>query len=223
LRTLVTHPRIGVAVLSGRSLPDIKRRISLRGVIYGGNHGLEIEGPRLRFRSPSARGFERRLRLAGSALEALVGAVPGAELERKRFAVAVHYRRVARWRLRALGDMVRRAADEHGLALLKGKKVWDVVPPGLGGKSQGVSLIQEYFKRRARRRETVMLYFGDDATDLEAFRRLRQGAISVRVGGRSGAAAFRLRGVSEVHALLRWIETAIASVVSPTLLYIWQF
>ena len=41
-------------VLSGRSLSDIKKRIGIRKIYYGGNHGLDISGPNLRYTHPKA-------------------------------------------------------------------------------------------------------------------------------------------------------------------------
>ena len=35
-----------LAIISGRSLSDIKGRVGLRRVFYGGNHGLDIRAPR---------------------------------------------------------------------------------------------------------------------------------------------------------------------------------
>ncbi|MGH7465568.1 MAG: trehalose-phosphatase, partial [Longimicrobiales bacterium] len=34
-----------IALVSGRSLADLRRRVVLERVYYAGNHGLEIEGP----------------------------------------------------------------------------------------------------------------------------------------------------------------------------------
>src|SRR3989304_7268611 len=49
LNKLSTNPRCGVAIISGRSISDIKALVGLKNIIYAGNHGLEIEGPKIRF------------------------------------------------------------------------------------------------------------------------------------------------------------------------------
>ena len=46
IRTLieVLREHYPIAVISGRSLQDLKCRVALPGLIYGGNHGAEMEG-----------------------------------------------------------------------------------------------------------------------------------------------------------------------------------
>jgi len=36
-------PRVYLAIISGRSLEDLRRKVGVSGIIYVGNHGLEIE------------------------------------------------------------------------------------------------------------------------------------------------------------------------------------
>src|SRR3989338_2958726 len=43
---------VTTAVMSGRNLTDIKNIIGINGIIYLGNHGLEIEGPKIKFTHP---------------------------------------------------------------------------------------------------------------------------------------------------------------------------
>ncbi len=205
LRRLAASPRVGLAVLSGRSLADLRRRVGLRGIVYGGCHGLEIEGPGLRFRHPRASSIRPRLRMAAAALDRVVPRFPGAYLERKGLAVAVHYRGVSPSRVRTLHRWTRRAGAEAALAILPGKKVWDLVPPGHRGKARAVRLIRDHLKKRVRGKSLLTVYAGDDATDAEAFRSLGARGLGIQVGGARRAAAYRLRGVPEVHALLRWI------------------
>src|SRR3989338_7898901 len=39
------HPAFHVTVVSGRSLGDLRARVDLPGIVYVGNHGLEVFGP----------------------------------------------------------------------------------------------------------------------------------------------------------------------------------
>src|SRR3981081_374382 len=38
--------RAPVAILSGRDLDDVRRRVALDGIVYAGSHGFDIAGPR---------------------------------------------------------------------------------------------------------------------------------------------------------------------------------
>src|SRR5271166_3753400 len=45
ITTLAGRPITSVAILSGRALEDVKTLVGIDGLIYAGNHGLEIQGP----------------------------------------------------------------------------------------------------------------------------------------------------------------------------------
>src|SRR5204863_7005888 len=92
LARLAASPRARVAVVSGRALSDLQRRVGLAGLVYGGCHGLEVAGDGWRFRHPRAR--TRALAGARRALAAGAARLPGARVEWKGLAVALHYRRV---------------------------------------------------------------------------------------------------------------------------------
>ena len=56
LSELSNSPKCKLAIISGRGLKDIINIIGLKGIIYSGNHGLEIKGPKIKFATPvSAR------------------------------------------------------------------------------------------------------------------------------------------------------------------------
>ncbi|HEV8663430.1 MAG TPA: trehalose-phosphatase, partial [Candidatus Methylomirabilis sp.] len=128
LARLAAASRVGLAILSGRSLPDLKRRVGLRGIVYGGCHGLEIRGPGLRFRHPQASVLRRRIRAAAAVLTRDIPEFPGAHLESKGLALAVHYRGLSPSRRTALHRWVKGVAARAALAILPGKQVWDLVP-----------------------------------------------------------------------------------------------
>ena len=43
--------RIAIGIISGRSLEEIRGRVGICGIIYAGNHGMEIMGPSVVFSS----------------------------------------------------------------------------------------------------------------------------------------------------------------------------
>jgi len=210
LRRLAAHPRVRLAILSGRSLADIKARVGLGNVVYGGCHGLEIEGAGVGFRHPQAGARVSLVRTAARLLARRLDRVPGAFLERKGLTVSLHYRRVARGRR---DDLLRLAARVErqvpGLKILPGKDVVEFIPQVGWGKGQAASWIARRLARTLRPRHAVILYAGDDATDEAAFAALKGRGMTIRVGARRGGAAYAVRGVREIHALLRWIARTI--------------
>src|SRR6266487_3770255 len=79
--------RAPVAILSGRDLDDVRRRVNLDGIVYTGSHGFDIAGPH-GLRRQMATEFLPKLDMAEKELHAVLGGISGARVERKRFSVA---------------------------------------------------------------------------------------------------------------------------------------
>jgi len=207
LAALAVHPRVGLAILSGRALGDVRRRVGVSRVVYGGCHGLEIAGAGLAFRHPAAR--RARVAAARRLLRAAVRGLPGVRLESKGLAVSLHYRHVAAARVdevrEAVAHVARRVPD---LAVIAGHRVFDFVPRVGWDKGRAVRWIARRLGPTLPGRVTL-LYVGDDTTDEAAFAALRGRAVTVRVGAAPTAADHVVRGVREVHGLLRWIAGAL--------------
>jgi len=208
LATLAAHPRVRLAILSGRALADVRRRVGVPRVVYGGCHGLEIGGAGLAFRHPAAR--RARVAAARRLLAAAVRGIPGARLEWKGLAVSLHYRHVAAARVGEVREAVARVQRRQpGVSVVAGHKVFDLVPRVGWDKGRAARWIARRLAPRLPGRATV-LYVGDDTTDEAAFTVLRGRAVTVRVGAAPTAAGHVVRGVREVHGLLRWLVGALA-------------
>src|SRR6266705_2135848 len=85
--------RAPVAILSGRDLDDVRRRVNLDGIVYAGSHGFDIAGPR-DLRRQVATEFLPKLDVAEKELREALDGIPGARVERKRFSIGAHYRNV---------------------------------------------------------------------------------------------------------------------------------
>ena len=170
-----------VGCISGRRAEEARRLVGLDSLAYAGNHGLELlmpgdEAPRP---DPSIAGRESEaaeflVRLDGARLKAA-----GLRQEDKGPIQALHWRGAEDEA--AAESCAREIANEGGRAGLEprwGRKVLELRPAGGGGKDGAVaSLLAEDGIDRAT-------YAGDDRTDLDAFRRLRQ----LREEGRLSAA-----------------------------------
>ena len=160
-----------VGCISGRRAAEARRLVGLDSLAYAGNHGLELlmpgdESPRP---DPSIAGRETEAAefLAAAAGDRLAEA--GLRQEDKGPIQALHWRgsedeAVAESRAHELANEAGRA----GLEPRWGRKVLELRPAGGGGKDGAVaSLLADERLARAT-------YAGDDRTDLDAFRRLRQ-------------------------------------------------
>jgi trehalose 6-phosphate phosphatase len=160
-----------VGCVSGRRAEEARELVGLPGIGYAGNHGLELLLPgedKLRF-DPGVRGHEGDAAsyLAGLDREAL--AAQGIRIEDKGPIQALHWRgapdeRAAEARAREVGA----GAGRAGLDCRWGRKVLELRPKGGGGKEAAVAALL------ATDGIDAAIYAGDDRTDLDAFRRLRE-------------------------------------------------
>jgi len=193
-----------VAVVSGRDTPDVMQRVGVEGLFYAGSHGFDIrrsdgavlEGGRGDPYLPSLDAAEAEL------TESLV-AIPGAQVERTRFTVTVHYRRVAEADVGRVDSAVAATASRHpDLRRTGGKKVFNLRPNLHWDKGSAVRSLLE-----ALGSGHLPLYLGDDLTDEDAFEVLGElgGGIGIVVRGetdRPTAATYALRDTGEVAAFL---------------------
>lgn len=163
-----------VAIVSGRDRPVVERFVGLEQLVYAGSHGFDIAGPGgLRKEHERAVEFLPALDEAESRLEAALSRIPGALIERKRFAIAVHYRLVAHEHLDIVRQAVEAAVSEvkPGLRKFGGKKVFSIRPSLDWDKGRAVLwLLQELGLDRP---DILPFYIGDDETDEDAFAALR--------------------------------------------------
>jgi trehalose 6-phosphate phosphatase len=204
LRALARSPRARVGILSGRALDDIRRRVGLPELIYGGCHGLEVDGPGVAFRHPEAERHRARLAELVDELRGRLAELPGVRVESKGLAVALHYRNAppgtAERLSRVAAQSLRRSPD---LTLLRGKKVIEILPAVGWDKGECARWIRERVFGAATG-DVATLYLGDDETDEHAFAALASSSITVRVGAHAvrSHAAHRVRGVADVARLV---------------------
>jgi HAD superfamily hydrolase (TIGR01484 family) len=98
IRRLAEH--YSVAMISGRDLADVQNMVGIENIAYAGSHGFDIAGPGGQYRDQErGRRFLPALDRAEPELKNDLKDIPGARVERKLFAIAVHYRQVDRAKL----------------------------------------------------------------------------------------------------------------------------
>ncbi|MGH3441814.1 MAG: trehalose-phosphatase [Nitriliruptorales bacterium] len=170
-----------VAVVSGRDLDDVRGMVGVEGIHYAGSHGFDILAPD-GGRTQKGRGFLLDLDAAEAELRARIGGVPGARLERKRFAIAVHFRQVDPARV----EEVKAAVEEVGavqarLRVTGGKMILELRPDIDWDKGRALAWLLDELDLDDP--GVVPLYVGDDETDEDAFRELRGRGIGIVVRG----------------------------------------
>jgi trehalose 6-phosphate phosphatase len=159
LRRLVDRYAL-VACVSGRMGADARRIVGVDGIVYVGEHGLELE--------PEAERWVEPLHAFAESIDW--------PAEPKRLTTSFHYRTADDQAAAevALTRIAEQAVSE-GLRPRFGRMVLEIRPPVDADKGTAVRrLLTERGLRRA-------LYAGDDTTDLDAFRGLDGLDVAVRV------------------------------------------
>jgi len=209
LDTLARHPRYRLAIVSGRALDDLRRRVSGNDWYLAGNHGMEIEGPGGRFDHPEARRARPRIMALAQDLRGDLGHIPGAFVEDKGMTLSVHYRQVPAAYVSQVTDSVLKCTGptvEAGILTLRaGKAVIEIRPNVPWDKGEAVRWIVERLSQEGAVGPLLSLYVGDDETDEDAFRAVASSGIGIVVGhDRSYSAAhYYVQSVDEVERFLR--------------------
>jgi len=205
LEQLRRRPDTRLAVVSGRALADVHGRVGVPGLIYAGNHGLEIEGDGLRWSHPEAAALRERLEACGRALTAELAPLDGVWVEDKGLTLSVHYRRATDPEAGARAWEAAQRLCDDGLRLTPGKAVINVVPAVDWDKGSAVRAILDRLDPDGRL-GIWAVFIGDDRTDEDAFRALEGRGDGVLVAERpppETAAHAYLPSIHEVPALVR--------------------
>lgn len=210
LQALAHQRRYTVGIISGRALADLKRKVGIRGIIYAGNHGLEVEGPGMSFVNPVAEEIKPILRLLHGILSMALGRVKGAWVEDKGLTLSVHYRLAAEDKAGEVENIfeqvVAPARSRGKIKTTSGKKVYEVRPAVAWDKGKAIALILEKYKKG--KGKALPMFLGDDLTDEDGFKVINKcNGISIVVGEEAGAthARYFLKSPAEVEELLEML------------------
>ncbi len=206
-----------VAVVSGRDLADVQGLVRLEGLRYAGSHGFDIAGPAgLRMQHEEAQESLPDLDEVEADLTRALDEVDGARVERKHFAIAVHYRDVAEEAVSQVEEAVDRALEgSTGLRKKGGKKIFEVQPDVKWDKGRAVLWLLEELGLTSP--DVVPVYIGDDVTDEDAFEALRDHGLGIRVGpeDEETAAHYTLPDTDELERLFRELAKRLADGAGP--------
>jgi trehalose-phosphatase len=195
--------RASVAVLSGRDLDDVRKRVAIEAIAYAGSHGFDIAGPR-GLRRQEAMKVLPALDAAEKELREKLAGIAGALIERKRFSIAAHYRKVSENDFPSLERAVSEVAARHReLRRIEGKKVYELLPYTDWDKGKAALWLLENLGLEHGKVRPI--YIGDDRTDEDAFRALGQCGTGILVSEqpRSTAARYALKNPAEVERFLQ--------------------
>jgi trehalose-phosphatase len=204
LKKISRSPGIKLGIITGRALKDIHGLLGVKGILISANHGFEVYHKGKIF-YPCGRGFKKPMDSLGKKLWEHLDHIPRLLLESKGFSVAVHFRLVPRKYWDDIECVMRRVSapwrKRFNWKLTGGKRLWEVRPAVHWNKGDVALWIWKKFAPRS-----IPWYFGDDLTDEDAFRVLKNKGITVTVGRRTHSRAkYFAKGVSEVWKTLDFL------------------
>jgi len=202
IKTLKKNSRFNIAIISGRSLKDVKKMVGIRGIIYAGNHGLEIEEKPGKILRPKGASTGYLLKKIKRSLRKGLKGIRGAWVEDKGCTLSVHFRLVEKKKIPAVKKIFRREILSYvfgkKIRVSSGKMVLEVRPGVEWDKGKAVL-------RLLGNKKALPVYIGDDITDMDAFRAIKSRGISIYVGmpNRGITADYFLKNPMDVERLIK--------------------
>lgn len=166
------HGRAGLlAFISGRGLADLERLVGVPGAGYAGNHGMELRPPRGDATlAVEAAAYLPRVEAFAARWSAARLRDNGIRPEPKGATLSFHWREAPDRAAAAafLRDVVAAEARADGLVATAGRLVLEVRPPAAVDKGTAARALV------ASSGVSVAVYIGDDRTDADAWRALRE-------------------------------------------------
>ena len=165
---LAVKQRFVVGVVSGRALAELKEVVAIPGLVYAGNHGLEMSGLGMDFVHPEAFRFIETITKLANELEQELKNVPRLLIQDKKLTLSVHLRNTPDCYAgivdRAVTSVVEPYSSAGWIKITRGKKVIEVRPNIDWGKGEAIEKI-----RQECGDDSFTMFFGDDQTDEGGF------------------------------------------------------
>lgn len=188
--------RLPIAIVTGRSIADVRERLGFEPRFVVGNHGAEdgLDTAAAVRRARRLDPFRQRLAARRAELVAL-----GVHVEDKGQSIALHYRQ-ARPRQRAIAAIRNlTASPDDALRVFAGKMVENVVAADSPDKADAVLALAARLQARS------VVFAGDDVNDEPVFASALPGWLTVRIGRdvEGSAARFFLDSPAQVATWLQ--------------------
>jgi trehalose-phosphatase len=207
LDRIVANSHCGVAIISGRSLSDLRSIVGLSEIIYVGNHGLEIEGPKIRFESRISPNSKSVIRHIADEIKIRLAKINGVLVEDKGLTISAHYRLVDAKNIQEFlsifHEITEPYLDRKQIRITSGKKVYEVRPPVVWDKGKVVLWLLARQQFMTGEKSVFPVYIGDDVTDEDAFKALQNKGLTIFIGeGGNSQAQYYLKSSDEVTVFL---------------------
>ncbi|XP_037959986.1 probable trehalose-phosphate phosphatase C isoform X2 [Teleopsis dalmanni] len=211
LNKIASHPKVFLAVISGRGIKDVQEKVGIANITYAGNHGIEIENP---------DGTRQDYKLSGEVLNSyrqLVNELNqqvsknNAWVEDKRVSLTYHYRDTPPLIKEEQKQLAIKIIEAHGFRANQAHEAIEAKPPVNWNKGEAALLILKNKFGNNWSNHAGVVFAGDDNTDEDAMRVLQGLGKTFRISTDPNIetfADFRLARQDLVTDLLKWIASA---------------
>lgn len=202
---------ISTAIVSGRSLAQLKKFVDVPGLLYVGNHGFEFEGPGIKHIHPGALEARGVLAEIAERLSFNFAGIEGVILENKIYTLSVHYRLVSEAELPRVRmiflKVVQPFIEAAQVVFTEGKKVLEVRPALEWNKGTAISWLCGRRLAMEPERSVFAIYVGDDKTDEAALKAVKKMGLGIKVAEKiiETHADYYLHNTDEIHEFLKRI------------------
>ncbi|KAK3849556.1 hypothetical protein Pcinc_043695 [Petrolisthes cinctipes] len=214
LERLSHMPDVNIAIISGRSLENVRSMVGIEGLTYAGNHGFEIVHPDgTMFLHPVPHEFEKQLEILKQRLQEEV-CTDGAWVENKGSCITYHFREVSKDKLVTLTERAQELFREVGISIHSSHRAYEARPPVTWNKGRASLYILRTLFGLDWCDRVSTIFAGDDKTDEDAMKALEGMAITFRITKSQNlrtAATHRLPSSDAVLSMLRWIERRLSA------------
>ncbi|XP_013097856.2 uncharacterized protein LOC106080824 isoform X1 [Stomoxys calcitrans] len=211
LNKLAKHPNVFMAIISGRGIKDVQIRVGISGIMYAGNHGIEIERP-----DGSRHDYQLPIEVQENYTKLVKELRANVEknnawVEDKRVSLTYHYRDTPLDIKESQKQVAVKIIESHGFRANQAHEAIEAKPPVNWNKGEAALFIlkQQFGENWAD--DVKVVFAGDDTTDEDAMRLLQGVGKSFRISTDPQIqtfADFRLSRQDLVSDLLKWLSSA---------------
>jgi trehalose-phosphatase len=194
---------IKLAIVTGRTIESVKKRLKIKNIAIMGNHGLDIYLPsgKTIYKAPGAK---KETAALAAKLKKSLKHIKGVLIESKGSTLSAHYRMVSPRDLKKFYTVYNEVTHGTKLKAVHGKKVIELKPDIKWDKGYAANWYLNYL---GGTRKYLPVYIGDDANDEPAFKTLKKG-ITIFVGSQSKNtnAKYFVKNTDEVLNFIKSLE-----------------
>ncbi|KAI4364860.1 hypothetical protein MLD38_020896 [Melastoma candidum] len=217
------------AIITGRSCDKVHRLVGLTELYYAGSHGMDIVCPVTHSNNDNHPSYVGQTNMQGKELKLFQPAreflpmidhvlqelirntkgIQGVAVENNKFCASVHYRNVDERNWFTVAQIVHETLKDYPLLrLTHGRKVLEIRPAVDWNKGKAVEFMLHSLDL-CDSASVLPIYIGDDASDEDAFRFLRERKCGVGIlvtsAPKETKASYSLNDPSEVMGFLKAI------------------